>query len=395
MWLLCAGTATSQSTVTNTQVQLGDVFSSQQLDVVTQDDTTAVTTATANSLSGTVENGDLDIQSQQTAGGQVSAATTVNVGSYAGSQLTATTASTGNTGDAGIDSGGTLSGHFTQTVTGPSIASDTQVNAEQAQADNAALASQAIGNSQGFGATDSTVTATVGQTNAAETTANGGAIIQYVPGDGTFSAAAVGNNVSSVGVGNSSQELGVTQSQTSDLVRGAQFTNMGTSQNTDTAATATANNISATNAGGSLTLTDSQSNDAYVRAQAVETSWEFGGATTSAYGVGNSTLAGNAGQSLVLDNTQVNGAGGVEAVASFTGDHGYDANVSATAMGNAVTGYACSQCQATMSVTNSQTNIGDVGSTSSLSLTGAGRSARGVATSVGNSATFYVTKPGN
>ncbi len=48
-----------------------------------------------------------------------------------------------------------------------------------------------------------------------------------------------------------------------------------------------------------------------------------------------------------------------------------------------------------MSVNNSQTNAGDAAASSQLSLTGAARSVRGVATSVGNNATFYVTKPGN
>src|SRR4051794_5431064 len=84
LWLLSAGAATSQSTVVNNQVQLGDVFSSQTLDVVTNDDTTAVTTATGNSLSGTVQSGSLDVQSHQTVSGAVQAATTVNVSDYAG-----------------------------------------------------------------------------------------------------------------------------------------------------------------------------------------------------------------------------------------------------------------------------------------------------------------------
>jgi hypothetical protein len=216
-----------------------------------------------------------------------------------------------------------------------------------------------------------------------------------VPGDGTFSSVAAGNNVSSVGIGYSTQTLDVTQSQTGDVLRATQFTNLGTSQNTVTSATATGNNLSATNELGGFAVTDRQDNESYVRAQAVETSYEFGGATVSAYGVGNSTLAGNAGPSLVLNNTQVNGTGGVEAFSVFQGNSGYDATSSATAMGNAVTGYACSQCNGVMNVTNSQTNAGDVGATAQLTVGGAGRSARGVATSVGNNATFYVTKPGN
>jgi hypothetical protein len=64
-----------------------------------------------------------------------------------------------------------------------------------------------------------------------------------------------------------------------------------------------------------------QYNTAYVRAQAEATSYEFGGAQATAYGVGNSAMASNAnGPGLVLDNVQVNDGGGVEVIASFEGN---------------------------------------------------------------------------
>lgn len=394
MWLLCAGAATSQ--IVNNQVQLGDVFATQQLDVVTaSSDTTAVTTATGNSLGGTVQSGDLDIQSHQSVSGAVAAQTVVNIAADGGDTTSMTTAATGNTGDAGIDSGGTLSGNFVQTSTSASISGESQLNAQDAQTGNAAFAVQAIANSQGFGATDSTVNATVGQSSTSNAVANGGAVVGFIPGDASFSAAAVGNNVTSVGVGASTQTLGVTQSQAGDLVQGAQFTNLGTSQNTNTSATATGNNVNATNEQGAFTVGVNQDNQSFVHAQAVETSFEFGGASTSAFGVGNSTLAGNFGPSIVLNNTQVSGANGVEATASFTGDSGFDSFTSATAMGNAATGFACSACGGVMTVHNSQTNLGDAGATATTTLTSGARSVRGTATAVGNNGTFYVTKPGN
>lgn len=394
MWLLCAGAATSQ--IVNNQVQLGDVFATQQLDVVTaSSDATAVTTATGNSLGGTVQSGDLDIQSHQSVSGAVAAQTVVNIAADGGDTTSMTTAATGNTGDAGIDSGGTLSGNFVQTSTSASISGESQLNAQDAQTGNAAFAVQAIANSQGFGATDSTVNATVGQSSTSNAVANGGAVVGFIPGDASFSAAAVGNNVTSVGVGASTQTLGVTQSQAGDLVQGAQFTNLGTSQNTNTSATATGNNVNATNEQGAFTVGVNQDNQSFVHAQAVETSFEFGGASTSAFGVGNSTLAGNFGPSIVLNNTQVSGANGVEATASFTGDSGFDSFTSATAMGNAATGFACSACGGVMTVHNSQTNLGDAGATATTTLTSGARSVRGTATAVGNNGTFYVTKPGN
>ena len=128
----------------------------------------------------------------------------------------------------------------------------------------------------------------------------------------------------------------------------------------------------------------------------VATDFQFGTGQATALGVGNSVLAGNQGPSTELDNTQVN-TGGIQAQASFTGDNGFDATSSATAMGNAAIGYACSQCGGVISINNSQvTSGGGVEADSSTTITntaGSARSATGIATAVGNSATYYVSRP--
>ena len=67
----------------------------------------------------------------------------------------------------------------------------------------------------------------------------------------------------------------------------------------------------------------------------------------------------------------------------------------ATAMGNAVTGYACSRCNGRMSVTNNQTNGADVGASSSSAVASSGRQVTGVSTAIGNNASFNVNSPGN
>ena len=77
---------------------------------------------------------------------------------------------------------------------------------------------------------------------------------------------------------------------------------------------------------------------------------------------------------------------------------GYDLSSNATAMGNAVTGYACSSCGGVMNVTSSQSNTADVGASAGIpygGVAGAIRSATSTATAVGNTATFYVSKPSN
>jgi hypothetical protein len=174
-------------------------------------------------------------------------------------------------------------------------------------------------------------------------------------------------------------------------VTATKFAAYGNSYLTTTAATASGNNLNASNDGTLLDVASHQYNTAYVRAQAEESSYQFGGAQATAYGVGNSAMASNAnGPGLVLDNVQVNDGGGVEVIASFEGTSGYDAGAGATAIGNAVSGYACNQCGGAMTAANSQANNVDVSARSTVTVN-AGRSVVGVATATGNNATFSVT----
>jgi hypothetical protein len=388
------GTATSQSTVTNDQTQAGSVVSTQELDVVTNtSDTSAVTTATGNSFIGSVVSGGVDVQSNQALSGDVQAQTTINVATDAGPSLQSLTAATGNSGSSVIQGGGALTGNFNQTTTSSTIDSESQLNGADAQTQDATFSSQAVANSQLFGSTDSQIAANVTQANSATVMANGGVVWGDVGDQGAFTAVGAGNNVMSTGQGASSQDLTVSQTNNAPVVQGAMFANFGQSEITSTSATASGNNANITNTEGALTVSANQDNEAYVRAQAVETSFQWGGASVDAEAVGNATVAGNAGPATTLDNVQLNGVGGVQSVASFGGDTGFDAFVSSSATGNAATGFACSTCGGTMNVQNTQTNLGDVSSSTDIALTGDARSVRGVATAVGNTATFYVSNP--
>lgn len=440
MWLLFAGTATSQtasgSSLDNTQVQSGDMFSGGALNVVTAETATSTSTASGNTLLGSVDNGaSLALTSSQTTSGaggvtrtnpdgstyvdpnQVNATNTVTVGAGGTvGTIDATTAAIGNSLDTGITQGGTLTGTVTQSATGAPIHAESNITdgsdsatATDGKATNAYQSTQAIANSAGFGSTDSTVNATITQTSGVNAESDAQTNYTYVGNNGDASVAssavatstAVGNNVTSVGVGNSSQTLNATQSQTGGIVQGTQFAYFGSSQDSTVAATATANNFNATNEQGAFNVTTKQNSDAFVHAQAVESSYEFGGASVSAYGVGNSTYAGNSGAGITLDNSQINGTGGVQSEASFTGVSGYDAQVASTAMGNAATGFSCAACGGGMTVRNNQTNLGDVSSTASTSVvydpanvgSGNGRYIGATSTAVGNNASFYVTQP--
>ena len=141
-------------------------------------------------------------------------------------------------------------------------------------------------------------------------------------------------------------------------------------------------------------VTTDQSNLSRVHAATTVTSYDGGAATAVAAGTGNEVFAGNNDVYLEIDNAQVN-SGGVEVTAAFTGTQGYDAYVSADAVGNAVTGYVCSTCQGNLIATNAQTNSGTVSATATTTVRGTGRAIASSANAVGNTATFYVSRPGS
>jgi hypothetical protein len=397
----CPAVATSQtfqqSSVDNQQIQNADVNADQTLNVVTADPTTATTSAGANGYSAQVQSGSLDVESVQNANGNVSANAVVNVGNSSGSTVI-TTSATGNTGANDSLGYADLTGTLTQNTGAVSIDAESQLNAGSAAASNISHSVQAIGNSQEISAVGGSATMTVNQSNQASVQANGGAVIGYT-GDGasTFSSVTTGNNIAFNGSSGATSALTLNQSNTGSLVQASQFVNAGNGQTIASLSDAIANNISVYNDNNPLNVASTQSNSTYVRAQTDETAYEFGTGSASANGVGNSLVVGNPGGDLTLNNNQINTGGGVEVISSFggTGGLGYDGSSSAIAMGNAVTGFACSTCVNRMTVTNRQTNNTGVSATSTLTMSAPNSAATGVATAMGNTATFYVSQPDN
>jgi len=392
--ILPSGAATSQTApdwVLNDQVQLGVVTSDLNLDVVEATDSiSGVSTATGNAYSSSADGRDVDMRSNQSLQGAVSADTRLDVHSNAGLSTSLSTAATGNTGDAAV-AGATMTGVYTQTTGAVSIYGHSHIEAPDAVAGDVTSSAQAVGNSQGIAASYASVGARVNQTNAAEVKSDGGGVIGQTTGSTVFAATSTANNVTGSGSSSAAERMIVTQRNTAALTQAGQFTAFGNSYLATTQATATGNNISATNDGPLLDLTANQTNQAYLRAQSESSSYLFSSGQANAYGIGNSVLAGDLNGELVLDNTQLNEGGGVDVVASYTGDQGYDAQASATAIGNAATGYACGECSG-MTVNSRQTNTADVGSSSTVTVNGYARSVSGVATAVGNTATYYVTR---
>jgi hypothetical protein len=390
-----SGVATSQtldSQVTSTQTQSGDVISGQTLDVQTVDQTTATTTAVGNNITAQVVSGSLGVQSSQSMQANATASSELDVGVNAGQTALATTA-TGNTSEVDTLGGGALSASLQQSVGATSITASSVINAASAQAGDMTVSTEALGNTQGIGAISAPVGAAVSQTSNALTQSNSDITLQYTPGTATYAATAVSNNITATGLSGSVQSLDLSQTMTGTRTQAAQFVALGQGQEVSNAATATANNISVSNDTGALDVTTSQDNESYLRAQAESAAYSFGASSVSATGVGDSAAFGETGSQITVNNTQTN-SGGVEVIASSSGTSGYDLYSSATAMGNAVTGYGCSECGGVMSISNAQTNSGVISATSGVGASGSARSATSISTAVGNSATYYIGKPG-
>jgi len=390
-----AATSRAQETVViNDQTQTGDIFSGQTLNVVDVEDATiVVTTATGNALSGAVESGDLSLTSTQSMQGDATAVTTVNGAGSIGAPVSILSEAVGNTGDAGAY-GANMDATVLQTSGAVAITARTEINATvggQMPA-GGAVSATAIANSQAFGVDNGELVADVTQNSSALVQADVAASVQYIPDGAVFSAAAVSNNVSSSGTMSATdvtamQVMNGPRTQASTLVTSANAWEVQGS------AAATANNVAVTNADGPLTVDSAQTNASYLQADTVVDSYAFGLASAQAYGVGNSMLAGNTGEDVRIDSNQLN-SGGVEVSAQFNGNNGYDAYVDSTAVGNAATGYNCSDCPGTLTANNRQTNTGGVSSTSTVNITGSNRNVVGTSTAVGNTASFWVSSPG-
>lgn len=383
---------TSPSPVLNNQINLGELFSEQTLNVQTvSDGVTASTTAQANGVSIGVTNAEASADSTQENQGKVYAHGVVNVGADAGAASAVRTTAVGNSGALSA-SNGTVSARVVQ-VNSDTVTARGQVEAANASAKDLTVSTLAMGNSQGVNLDNGSAGVRISQSTTANVLADGGANVGYVSGTSAVSATTAGNNINISG-GNQSAVRAITdQANTAEVTQASKFTAYGNSYLSATVATATGNNLAVQNEGPLADVTSNQWNTSYVRGQAQGTSYLFGAAQTSAYAAGNSSQVNNVGADLTLDNLQTNTGGGVEAIASFEGQDGYDTVTSATAMGNAVTGYACSKCNGRMTVTNNQTNSADIGASSSTTIN-SGRQVTGVSTAIGNNASFNVTSPG-
>jgi hypothetical protein len=389
---LCVAAATSafaQGQVLNDQLNLGEIFTEQTLNVVTvQEGVAASTSATGNSVGIAGSRVDVDATSNQVNQGSVYGHAVVNASGSLGASSVVATQAAGNFGNAGAEEA-TYRGFMVQTNSG-AVTARGQIEGETARAGDIAMDTQASGNTQGLWLQNGAAGARISQANSGDVMADGGAIVQYVSGTSTIAGTAAGNHIDIDGANQSAARVITDQGNTASLVQASKFAAYGNAYLTDTSTTAAGNNLNATNVGPLLDVANHQYNTAYVRSQAEASSYQFGAANSSAYGVGNAAVVSNTGAALVLDNVQTNDGGGVEVIASAEGHDGYDIGARASAAGNSVGGYVCGTCGGSMTTSNTQTNNADVSSRATTTVTGSARSATSSARAVGNDAAFYV-----
>jgi len=379
------------ATCSSTQTQSGEVIGTVNLNV-SIDQLEVTNDARGNSLAGGIEDSSGSLTSRQTMTGATRANTSLVLNGESDGVIVSPTDARGNYLGVSTD-GATFTVDAAQIATGERVEATTDIDAPAAHVlDGMAGGSLAVANSVAMGGPSSSITGVIDQSAQTTVFAETAADVQYIPAQADFSSQAMANVVQVSTTGASHQDLIVRQTNAPSTVEARTDVYVDNAWNLAARANAGANQTVLYNAGGSMVANTNQTNQGRVRAVAQAQTNLQGQTTVSARAVANEVVAGNNDIYLELDNTQLN-SGGVEASAVSIGVDGYDTYVGAEAVGNSVTGYACSQCGGEINITNTQTNDGNVSATATTTI-GSGRAAVVGVTAVGNSATFYVSRPG-
>ena len=398
--MLCVAAATEAAAqdgtiVLNQQLQLGDVFAGQTLNVVdSQDQVTVETSAQGNSASGAVYNGSITVQSDQTMQGDAVATTDITLGGDTYGEVNATTQAGGNyLAVSAYDA--TLTLDATQTTDDGLISAATEIGDSTARLHaGATVGSSAISNTVAVYGQTSFVSGTIDQFSAAVVRSFGRIESQYIPAEASVTSQAIANAIAVNSDNTSGQNLSIAQRSFGSFIEAEASANAANAWDLAARARATANQAVLYNEGGSVVNASDQRNSSFVRASALTTAYDYGRAEAYARGAANELSVGNNDIYVEIDNTQFN-TGGVDVISTFSGTNGYDVSVGADAVGNSVTGYACSECEGYLEAGNTQTNSGDVSAVANTTVAGSNRSVITGANAVGNSASFYVSRPGN
>ena len=398
--MLCAAAATEAAAqdgtiVLNQQLQLGDNFAGQTLNVVdSQDQVTVGTSARGNSASGAVYNDAITVQSDQTMEGDAVATTDITLGGDTYGAVNVTTQAGGNYLAASAYDA-TLTLDATQSTDDGLISATTEIGDSSARLHaGAAVGASAISNTVAVYGQTSVVSGTIDQSSSAIVRSFSRIESQYIPDAASVTSQTIVNAIAVNSDNTSGQDLGLSQRSFGAYIEAEASANAANAWDLAARARATANQAVLYNEGGAVVTASDQRNSSFVRASALTTAYDYGRAEAYARGAANELSVGNNDIFVEIDNTQFN-TGGVDVISSFSGTNGYDVSVAADAVGNSVTGYACSECEGQLEARNTQTNNGDVSAVANTTVAGSNRSVITGANAVGNSASFYVSRPGN
>ncbi|GAA0630605.1 holdfast anchor protein HfaD [Brevundimonas kwangchunensis] len=381
--------------VLNEQLQLGDVFSHQTINVVNATGQVTVnTSAQGNQASGAVQNDSIVVQSDQDMRGDAIARSDVTLGGDTGGPVNVVTQAGGNyLAASAYDS--ELGIEATQSNTGDIVSATSQIGTASARLlSGGSVAASAISNTTAVYGEGSVISGSIDQSNDAVVRSYSRIDSQYIPAEASVTAQTIANAIAVNSGQTSGQNLELNQNSTADFIEAESSANTGNGWNLAARARANANQAVLYNEGGSVVMGSNQSNSSYVRSAATTTAYDYGRVEAHASGAANTLSVGNNDIFVEIDNTQFN-EGGVDVTSTFVGTNGYDIYVGAEAVGNQVTGYACSECAGYMDARNSQTNSGDVSARANTTVNGSSRAVITGANAVGNAATFYVSRSGN
>jgi hypothetical protein len=366
---------------------------------VTASSVTTLSSAIGNNVSAKVQN-ELQLQGNisQDLFGAVTAFNVITTTSAVPGLVASVTSAYGNTSQAEACCGG-MNVDMNQTISGGSVKADASVTTAPGLG-TLSMASTASGNAIGTSVTNGPLTLRGFQLNNGSTFSSSQGAVCCNNGSITVASTAVANSSASAST-NSTVYSTTTQRNNGQVLSGSSHTT-GSGTIITSATQATGNSVYASNQWGYTQVDARQNNSGTIGAVANLTAHNYvTSAVVGATATANSILLSSQGSDGTLIGFQDNGIGANVSSTVFldgSSNNGGVAQASSTAIGNAMTGYACSGCG-----TNSvklegvfgQTNLANVTSNVSVGTNvgvGTYGSILGQGTAVGNSATFIAQR---
>ena len=366
---------------------------------VTATSVTTLSSAIGNSVSAKVQN-ELQLQGNisQDLFGSVGAFNVVTTNSAVPGFIASVTSAYGNTAQAEACCGG-LDVTISQTVSGGLVIADAQVTTAPGLG-TLSMASTASANAIGTSVTNGPLTLRGFQLNNNGVISSSQGVVCCNDGSVTVASTGVANSAASASANSTVYSTTIQRNNGHVLSGASHVTGSGTI--ITSATQATGNSVYASNQWGYTQVDAQQNNSGRIGAVADLTAHNYRtSAVVGATATGNSILLSSQGSSGSLFGFQDNGIGADISSHAFldgASNNGGVAQASSTAIGNAITAYACSGCGTSAVKIEgifAQTNLANVTSTVSVGTsTGVGTygSIVGQGTAVGNSATFIAQR---